>query len=270
MDRDRLAVRALEDAERLAGSRDLQLARQSAWYLAIGYWRTGQLDRARLRLTILCDNPGEFSERACTANRSMGLVTLSGTITAIHGTPLAGVTVGHYLVDVGTQAILTRTSFASASDASGKYTIVGVPEVRGTGLVLRAAKPGYFSARGGTRLHTEMRADFQLRPWAIVPLDDVVKGTLDAADDGCGDVNEPCRQLAVVAPSSGLLDVSLTTATPRQMDAWVEDPGGDVHSPAIGAPLRVLIPVVAGATYQITIQSWVPNSPPFELTMQLK
>lgn len=269
--RDRLAVRALEEAERLAGGNNLPLARQSAWYLAIGYWRTGQLDRAQLRLTVLCGTRGELSERACAASMSLAFVTLSGTVRSLDGRPVDRATVGQYLVRIdGPQMILTPTSFASTSDTTGKYAVVGVPAVRGSHLVLRASKPGYFSASGGALLEPEMEVDFELRPWTIGTLDDVVSGTLDAAGDYCRNISELCRQLAVVAPRSGVLEVSLTTPAPLQMDVWVEGPDGDVHSPAVGAPLRVFRSAVAGATYQITVVSWVADSPPFELTMHLR
>ena len=58
------AVVALETAERLAGN-DVELRRETTWYLALGYRRTGQMARAAAKLETLCRSGGSRGARAC-------------------------------------------------------------------------------------------------------------------------------------------------------------------------------------------------------------
>jgi hypothetical protein len=115
-----------------------------------------------------------------------------------------------------------------------------------------------------------MHADFRLTSWRLVPLDEVVKGTLQPGDPACGGVTEPCRQLAVSVPRSGTLEVSVVTAVRADLDVWLETPTGDVYSPLIESPLRVSAAVSAGAVCQITVVNATSEPRQFELTMRLR
>jgi hypothetical protein len=115
-----------------------------------------------------------------------------------------------------------------------------------------------------------MRADFRLTPWRLVPLDEVVKGTLQPTDTVCAGMTEPCRQFAVSVPRSGTLEVSVVTAVRADLDVWLETPTGDVYSPRLESPLRVAAPVFAGSVCQITILTNAIEPRQFELTMRLR
>lgn len=68
---DAEAVSALEQAERLGtGNRDL--VSDAAWYLALAYRRTGEVERAAAKLTALCRGGSARAASACT-----GLAELS-------------------------------------------------------------------------------------------------------------------------------------------------------------------------------------------------
>ena len=60
------AIAPLETAERLSLD-DQATAREAAWYLALAYQRTGDHDRARLKLNTLCRRPDANASRACAA-----------------------------------------------------------------------------------------------------------------------------------------------------------------------------------------------------------
>ena len=270
--RDATAVRALESAEQLVPGTDTPFARQTSWYLALAYVRTGRPWNARVRLEALCNGRAEFTRRACDGLQTLpATYRLSGVVTSEAGEPLDGATVGEYLSRLdGGQMVAYRTPFSARTDAAGRYSVSGVPESPRPRTNLRAAKPGYFTAPGGVAISSEMRADFRLTPWTRVALDDVVKGTLEPGVASCAGGPEPCRQFAVSVPRSGTLDVSLATAVRDGMDFWVETPTGDVYSPPMEAPLRLSVRVFAGAVCQITVVSNVNEPRQFELTMRLR
>lgn len=270
LQRDATAVTALESAQVLTQATDPPLARPANWYLALAYGRTGQLDRAQGRLKELCENPGEFARRACAGLQQLSAYQLAGTVTNASGEPLAGATVAEYTHRFyADYAVSSPTQFRATTDASGKYTVSGVPVRPRARLVLRASAPGFFSAPGGVPLSSNMSADFRLSPWTRVALDDVVKGTLRADDSGCR-MPEPCRQFAVSVPRSGTLEVSVATPVRAGIDVWVETPKGDVYVPRIEAPLRLSVPVFAGFVCQITVVNSDSSPREFELTMRLR
>jgi TolA-binding protein len=61
---DAEAVTALEGAERTVQG-DAELARETAWYLALAYRRTGQIQRAGAKLEALCRGGSSRAARAC-------------------------------------------------------------------------------------------------------------------------------------------------------------------------------------------------------------
>jgi cytochrome c-type biogenesis protein CcmH/NrfG len=61
---DAEAVAALESAEKLAND-DAEMARETAWYLALAYRRTGQRERAAGKLDALCRSRSARAGQAC-------------------------------------------------------------------------------------------------------------------------------------------------------------------------------------------------------------
>jgi cytochrome c-type biogenesis protein CcmH/NrfG len=67
---DAEAIIALENAERLAKD-DAEMARETAWYLALAYRRTGQRERAAAKLDALCRAGSARAGQACGGLREL-------------------------------------------------------------------------------------------------------------------------------------------------------------------------------------------------------
>lgn len=254
-------VRAgIDDATRTASPRGW---RRAAAMVTVGVAAAGALLFWQLRQPSTVTVP--FDTQFSAVSR------LSGVVTSVTGEPLEGAIVGAYLLRrEGDHAVFYRSRFQGATDGAGRYSVSGTPESQGSGLNLRASKPGYFSALTSIPISPEMRADFRLTPWTHVALDDVVRGTVTAGDGRCGGLAEPCRQFVVSVPRTGTLEMALATSVRADLDLWVETPLGDVYSPPMALPLRLAVPVFAGAVCQITVVNNGNGPRDFELTMRLR
>ena len=270
LDRDALAVSSLETAERLARTDASSLLRGANWYLALAYRRTGQFDSARSRLELLCANRGDYAGRACQGLQEMSAVfRLSGTVTGPNGEPLAGVTVGEHLPRVGHEYLVTSpTRFSSTTDASGKFTVFGLPVATARRTLIRAAKPGYFTASAGPWIAPQMQADFRLIPWTHIRLGEIVKGTVKAEDTMCDP--DRCHQFALTVAAQGTLEVSVAAPVPERMDLYVESPSGEMFGPQFRAPMFLALPATAGSTFQIRVMSFIAEPRSYELTTRLR
>ena len=277
--RDRILGRVRAEVSRDQTERRGRLWRWAAGAMVVGgvsvasfaIWQTGRSanDAASRRSAPAAGFalPGAAAEGQAPA--LSGTYRLSGTVTDAAGKPVAGATVAEFVVDPnGDQAVASPTPYTGTTDATGKYSVSGVPQPRSPRLNLRAFKLGHFSAAGGVRISPEMVADFRLTRWTQIALDDVVKGTLNPGDTKCSGIIEPCQQFAVSVPRTGVLEVSISTQ--QKMDLWVELPNGQLHSPRVGAPLRVTVSVFAGSTPQISVVNYDTGPAQFELTMRLK
>jgi len=69
LQRNPQAVESFREAKGLA---ERPFARDIGWYLGLAYDRAGQPDLARVQLRALCEEPGEYQERACAALGELG------------------------------------------------------------------------------------------------------------------------------------------------------------------------------------------------------
>jgi hypothetical protein len=267
LDRDAEAVKSLEIADQLSKG-NLDLEREVVWYLALAYRRTGQIERAGARLAALCRGQGPRAGRACAGLRQLaGPRTVFGTVTGPDGVPLAGVSVGELVVRLGPAFNVAGPSDVSTTtDANGDYKVAGVQTP-----VVRASKPGYFTAGKVVSRTQDTRVDFVLQLLVYVSLGQVIRGRVEAGDLGCGDPQEVCDQFALAVPARGTLEVSLASSIPSDLDLHVETPAGEAFGPPIGAPypLRVSVQAEAGATYQIRVVGFADRPRDFELTTRL-
>jgi hypothetical protein len=268
---DPSAIAALQSGLRLAAAGSAE-AEHAAWYLALAYVRTGQIERAAGQLTALCKTGGDWSRmRACTALAELRTpAALSGVVTDTAGNPLGGVLVGeHRIKETYPEAAVSAfTAFAGRSDAQGRFAISGAIATSATTMVVRAVRPGYFTAATIVPHAPEMRATFTLHPWVLTDVNQTLRGTT-AVDPICHLPSEPCRRYAVTTPANGLLEVSVTTSDRAKVDLWLELPDGSIVSPMMRATLRLAAQAEAGATYQIQVLSY--NEPrDFELSIRLK
>ena len=197
--------------------------------------------------------------------------TLTGIVTTLAGEPLAGVTVSEHMPrpDGSDGMVTSRTAFGAITDAAGHYLIDGVPDsVRA--IILRASKPGFFTRGGGVSVRLlPARVDFRLIPWTLTPLDTPVRGVLEATDGPCTGP-DLCRSFAVSVPGSALFEASVITPIRERLDLWVETPDGDVYSPRMTAPLRVIIPTTVQGVYQVTVVGPPTEVSSFELIMRAR
>jgi len=267
---DPSAIAALQSGLRLAAAGSAE-AEHAAWYLAIAYVRTGQIERAAGQLTSLCKARGGWSPRACAALAELTTpATLSGVVRDTAGNPLGGVLVGeHRIKETYPEAAVSAfTAFAGRSDAQGRFAITGAIVRSATTMVVRAVRPGYFTAATIVPHAPEMRATFALHPWVLTEVNQTLRGTT-AFDPVCQSQDEPCRRYAVTTPANALLEVSVNTSDRPKMDLWLELPDGTILSPRIRAPLRLAAQSEAGATYQIRVLSY-KEPRDFELSIQLR
>jgi tetratricopeptide (TPR) repeat protein len=280
---DHEAVTVLQAAERLADSDD-DLRREATWYLALAYHRTGQVEQAKDRLQALCLGQGRRVNQGCAGVRELsGPITLSGVVTGPGGVAVPGAKVAALGLRFNPDFIVSfPTAVSVITDPAGHYSISGVRT-----QVLQVYKDGYFTTgRVITRITEDTRIDFLLDPWEFISLGDPVRATIQPGDTTCGDADELCHRFALTAPSDGMLEVVLDSASvgtfrplPQQQsdalrnwDLHLETPEGDAYGPPLGAafPLRVTIPVHRGATYQIRVLSFADRAREFELRTQLR
>ena len=262
------AVSALETARRLAGGR-ADVVRETMWYLALANRRLGRSDRAWELLASLCRGPHGGSMRACTGLGELAPpIRLSGSVTDVDGRPIADARiVEHSLVFTPERVDSFPTHFSGTTDAAGRYTFSGVPWSASGRLLMRASKPGFFTAAFWFPHAPDMAADFRLYPLQYIALGEAVRGTT-RADPVCERPTEPCQRFAVVVQQNGTLEVSVTASPRKGMDVWIEAPDGVIYGPWVTAPLRLAVPVAAGLTYQLRVLSM--NEPrEFALTTRL-
>lgn len=170
---------------------------------------------------------------------------------------------------------------STTTDASGSYILPGVKDASNSRWAswVRATKPGYFANFQRPWVRQDMRIDFALDPWVPIPLGEVLRGTVSAADAVCrgNSYGLPgyCHRFALTVTSSGTLEVTLTWPNvrpdvvldvvrpggrPCALFAW---PGATRH--------RLTLPVDAGSTYEIRVVDDGAASPlSYELTTALR
>lgn len=267
--RETSAIPSLETASQLAAPRSEE-AHNAAWYLALAFQRTRQPDRATARLTSLCETGGPWAPRACAALGAQPTRRiLRGVVRDAAGTPLADVRVGeHRETPYPNGFRFAFSEFVGRSDGTGQFAVSGETSAVAGNLLVRAAKPGYFTATAVVRLAPEMEVLIKMHPWVLIAANQTLRDTT-RFDPICEATAEHCRRYAVTAPPNGLMDVAVSTLDRQKMDLWVELPDGSILAPMPPAPLRLTVQAEAGATYQILVLSY--NEPrDFELSIQLK
>ena len=180
--------------------------------------------------------------------------TVSGIVRARGAGPIAGARVR--AVDQSNPPVLT--------DSAGRYTLLNVqsepyPQL---GPLLSASAAGYFTGVEYTgRLHVPLgsnaRLDLELDPLVEIALGEVVHGRVPEGLRVCshwGYGASACKRVAVVAPASGLLEVTLAGVL-LDFDYDVVGPDGTflLDGSAYESPSRFSFAVEAGATYEVRV-----------------
>ena len=196
--------------------------------------------------------------------------TVAGIVRARGAGPIAGARVR--AIDQSIPPVLT--------DSAGGYTLVNVeseahPHI---GPLLSASAAGYFTgveytSRFYVPLTSNARLDLELDPLVEVALGEVVHGRVPEGPRVCshwGYGASACKRVAVVAPASGLLEVTLAGAR-LDFDYDVVGPDGTflVYGSTSPSPARFSFAVEAGATYEVRVAG-AGQPRDFELTVALR
>jgi hypothetical protein len=178
--------------------------------------------------------------------------------------------------------VLGPHSSAAITDADGLYTISGIrpsPTDDAMAPLLSASKAGFFTdVRFADVNYEPIRKDtvldFALTPWEEIALGDVVQGQTGAGPRVCshwGYGTSECQRFGVVAPATGVLDVTLT-APVFDFDFDVVGPDGSFvfYDSRWVSPKRMAISVEAGSRYELrVIGGWSPARE-FELVATMR
>jgi hypothetical protein len=172
--------------------------------------------------------------------------------------------------------VVEQQSASATTDAQGQYSISGVQtSFYQLSPLLSASSPGYFTAiefadAAYQPITGDRRLDFALDRAVRISLGEVARGQLNAGERVCshwGYGAAPCARFAIAAPSSGLLDVTLSGLA-ADFDFDVVGPGGDFALYGTASP-HFSIAVVAESTYELRVIGWgTPRD--FELTTALR
>lgn len=197
-----------------------------------------------------------------------GVYGLSGVVTAV-GVPVAGATVALLTFEAG--ALIEST----LTDGNGSYTLAAVRNVSPySGALVSVSKPGYFTNTRYVPMTRDETSDFDLVRASHISVGQQIRsrpGDARCASLGYGGGGGAvCQQFAVTVPSSGTLEVTVSSSPASAFDTTVLEPHGTIgaYVAAPTTPLRLALQVVAGLTYQIDV---VPiGVPEFELTTALR
>ena len=215
------------------------------------------------------DRPGAGRTTNAPLQPAQGPTHLHGVVTDAGGNPLAGARVSEYTTRYSSEmAVASRTRLAATTGSDGRYSIFGVPLGPAPALVVRASKPGYFTAVAAPRKAPDVQANLTLYSWtAPLAPGQTVRASAEV-QPACGGP-DACRQFVIAIPRDGVFEASVTTALRDAVDLWVETPDGNIVSPRSTGLLVVTVPVTAGATLQVRVES--NRGPiPFELTTRLR
>ena len=196
-----------------------------------------------------------------------GVYALSGVV-RVAGVPTAGATVA---------LLADRQIIASVvTDRSGAY---GFPEVSNfsfSGVLVGAARPGYFTDTKYILVTGPRQLDFDLMEAAQIPFGQMVRspvGDARCASLGYGGMGgAPCRRLAVTVPTSGTLVVTLSATPSGPFDISILTPLGAIAAYRSSSilPIELTASVEAGLTYQVDVVAFSSSIREFELSTTLR
>jgi hypothetical protein len=222
-------------------------------------------------LIALCRGRGDRPAAACAALAALPIPrTLRVTVADPAGAPVAGVLVGEH---ANTQwrpfVVYSFTAFSGRTDASGRLDLSESTGGASERLLVRAVKPGYFTAAAAFTPGRDVEHHFTLRRWVLTAVDQTIRGTT-RVDALCEPDPYPCQRYVVVAPRTGRLEVSVAAANRQDMDLWIGVPDGDIYAPQTDMPLQLEIDAVAGAPYEIWVISYRCGPREFELSIRTR
>ena len=245
-------------------------------------------------LLVACSDP-QVSPAAPTSLSTLTLVAAPeapfpppappGTTRALLGTvrndrdiPLAGAKA--LVLSVGWFGAYTVEASA-ATDGSGVYHM---PEVRAYAgpdpigwLLVGATQPGYFADfKWWLDFPRDANLDLRLEPWKFIQVGDAIHGEIGEAEcaglgyGGWYGKRAPCKRFALTAPSTGILEVTVS-APVFSFDVDIVNPDGTFASyGSSSSALRLRAPVQGGSTYEVRVAGGWSPAREFDLTTALR
>lgn len=195
------------------------------------------------------------------------LFDLSGVV-RVAGIPLAGSRVA--LLDGESERAFTVT------DDRGSYIFAAVEHVPPSGVLLSASRAEYFTETRYVPLFQNQTLDFDLVSATYVAVGEVVRspvGDAFCASLGYGGAGgSQCRRFAIKVPTTGILEVSVSSTPAEPFDLSILTPDGTiaVYTAAPRSPLRATVGVTSGLTYQIDVVHISSSTREFELATTLR
>jgi hypothetical protein len=187
---------------------------------------------------------------------------LSGVVKA-GGVPQAGAT-----VVVVADGFVIRESRSTVSDNSGRYDIPSVALRMALGPLISAHQPGYFTDVKWVTTAANQAVDFDLSPVTYTQVGTVVRSRMvNGVCEGVGYGSVPCHRVAIVAPATGTLEVTVAApAITGDLDIWGPKGASAAYFPCpCPSPFRTGLAVEKGETYEIR----ATMTPEIELTAAL-
>lgn len=196
------------------------------------------------------------------------LHALSGVVRA-GGVPVAGVKVALLKFE---ESALTASVL---TDERGAYRFTSVAPVTSSGALVSVSKPDYFTDTRYVDISQDQRVDFDLERAVHISVGHVIQSQVGEARCASLGYGHPpgalCRRFALVPPSSGPLEVTVSSTPSPPFDISVLNPDGTIGANVSGSsPVRVRLQVAAGSTYQIDVVHISPLTRDFELLTTLQ
>ena len=209
-------------------------------------------------------DPGEVTTVPVTARSQIPYVTnLSGVVKA-GGVALAGANV----VVVANELVVGQPR-STVSDSSGHYNLPAVAVIQPMGPLISAYKPGYFTDAKWSPAYGNQAVNFDLSPLTYTQLGTVVRSRMaDAQCEGVGYGRVPCHRVAIIAPATGVLEVTVSAPVlTGDLDIWGPKGASAAYFPCpCRSPFVTTLTVEKGETYEIH----VTVTPEIELTAALR
>jgi hypothetical protein len=219
-----------------------------------------------------CDAPHLHTQPSPVAPTPIPTYTISGAVKTNTNLAVAGARV----------VVLGQHSSAVTTDADGLYSISGVtpsPTADGMAPLLSASRTGFFTdVRFADVDYLPIRKDtvldFAITPRVEIALGDVIQGQSPVGPRVCshwGYGASECQRFGVIAPATGVLEVTLT-APVFNFDFDVVGPDGSfvLYDSRWVSPKRITIPVEADSRYELrVIGGWSPARE-FELVATMR
>lgn len=144
-----------------------------------------------------------------------------------------------------------------------------------SGALVSVSKADYFTDTKYILMSQDRQLDFDLEGAVDIAVGQVISsqvGEARCASMGYGGMGGAvCRRFALPLHASGTLEVTVSSSPSSPFDITVLRPDGTIGVYVSSfSPLKVMLPVAAGLTYQIDVVHINPATREFELTTTLR